>query len=95
MKTLFDFDEDGKAIIPEKEEGELERLRDLDEKIAEAINKVKALKEEKRTLEKRINELEVLLNEKNEEIERLKSEKVTVKSQIEELLKEIESLEIE
>lgn len=107
MSTLFDFkkgsDESkdsleangkSKTLIPKKEEGELERLRNLDEKIADAINRVKALKEEKQALERRVHELEILLNEKNEEIERLRSEKVAVKGQIEDLLREIESLEI-
>ncbi len=107
MSTLFDFKKGSneskdsleanaksKTLIPEKEEGELERLRNLDEKIADAINRVKALKEEKQALERRVHELEILLNEKNEEIERLRSEKVAVKGQIEDLLREIESLEI-
>ncbi len=95
MKGLFDFDEESKKSILNKEEYKLERLRNLDEKITEAINRVRSLKEEKKTLERRIHELETLLNEKNEEIERLKSEKLSVKDQIEELLREIESLEIE
>lgn len=95
MKNLFDFEgRDWEALIPEKEEGELERLRNLDEKIAEAISRVKALKEEKLALERRVRELEMIVNEKNEEIERLKSEKLTVRGQIEDLLREIESLEI-
>lgn len=93
MESLFDFG-DNRALIPEKEERELDRLKDLDEKISDAINRVRALKEEKQLLEKRVQELEMLLNEKNEEIERLRSEKISVKEQIEDLLKEIESLEI-
>ncbi len=107
MSSLFDFKKgsneskdsiessvEAGTLIPEKEERELERLRNLDEKIADAINRVKALKEEKQALERRVHELEILLNEKNEEIERLRSEKVAVKGQIEDLLREIESLEI-
>lgn len=94
MKNLFDFNKDRRPLIPEKEEKELEGLRNLDEKITDAISKVRALKEEKQSLERRVQELEILLNEKNEEIERLKSEKVAVKGQIEDLLREIESLEI-
>jgi chromosome segregation ATPase len=93
--NLFDFNRrDSNESKPEKEEGKLEILRNLDEKIAEAINRVKALKEEKQTLERRVQELEAIVNEKNEEIERLRSEKVAVKAQIEDLLREIESLEI-
>lgn len=94
MGNLFDFDRDGSALFYEKEGRKLERLRSLDEKIAEAINRVRTLKEEKQALERRVQELEMLLNEKNEEIEKLKSEKVLVKGQIEDLLKEIESVEI-
>lgn len=94
MGNLFDFYGNDRLIISEKEDEELERLRELDEKISDAINRVKALKEEKLNLEKRVQELEMLLNEKNEEIERLRAEKVSVKGQIEDLLREIESLEI-
>lgn len=94
MGNLFDFDRDGSTLFYEKEGRKLERLRSLDEKIADAINRVRTLKEEKQALERRVRELEMLLNEKNEEIEKLKSEKVSVKGQIEDLLKEIESLEI-
>lgn len=94
MENLFDFDRDGSALFYEKEGIKLERLRNLDEKIADAINRVRTLKEEKQALERRVRELEMLLNEKNEEIEKLKSEKVSVKGQIEDLLREIESVEI-
>lgn len=94
MGNLFDFDRDSSTLFYEKEGRKLERLRSLDEKIADAINRVRTLKEEKQALERRVRELEMLLNEKNEEIEKLKSEKVSVKGQIEDLLKEIESLEI-
>lgn len=94
MENLFDFDCNGSTLSYEKEGRRLETLRSLDEKIADAINRVRILKEEKQALERKVRELEMLLNEKNEEIEKLKSEKVSVKGQIEDLLKEIESLEI-
>jgi chromosome segregation ATPase len=90
-KTLFDddtFSNTGKEEIP------LNRLKNLDEKIAGAVNKVRALKEEKTVLERRIKELEMQLDEKNQEVERLSSEKNAVKNQIEELLSELETLDV-
>jgi uncharacterized protein (UPF0335 family) len=72
----------------------LERLKELDEKIAGAISKVKVLKDEKQALEQKIKDLEALLNEKSQEVERLTSEKAAIKVQIEELLKELEIFEL-
>ena len=83
------------SSITEKEDRPLEKLKELDEKIADAISKVKVLKEEKQALERRIKELESQLNEKSQEAERLSSEKAAIKVQIEELLKELETLELE
>lgn len=80
--------------IGEKEDKPLDRLKDLDEKIASAISKVKALKEEKILLEQRVRELEAQLKEKNQEIERLSSEKFAIKGQIEDLLNELETIEL-
>ena len=77
-----------------KEVAQVDRLKNLEEKIAVAVDRVKALKEEKVSLEKKIKELESLLDEKNTEIESLKSEKTSIKSQVEELLEELETLEI-
>lgn len=79
----------------EKEGTSLDRLKNLEDKIAGAISKVKALKEEKLLLERKIKELEELLNEKNREVERLASEKFTVKAQVEELLNELEALDLD
>lgn len=90
-KTLFDGDAFSNII---KEEQPLDRLKDLDEKISNAVSKVKALKEEKAVLERRIRELEAQLNKKDEEIEKLSSEKNGIKNQIEDLLNELETLEI-
>ncbi|NWF75070.1 MAG: cell division protein ZapB [Nitrospirae bacterium] len=73
----------------------MEKLKTLEDKIANAIDKVKTLKEEKMITERRVQELEGLLNEKNIEIEQLKAEKSLVKSQLEALLNEIEALEVE
>jgi chromosome segregation ATPase len=72
----------------------LDRLKNLEEKISVAVDRVKALKEEKIILERRIRELEALLNEKNQEIESLGSEKKSIGSQIETLLNELETIEL-
>lgn len=99
QKTLFndENDEKDKEHLRElkKEVKPLEKLKTLEDKIANAIDKVKTLKEEKMITERRIQELEGLLNEKNIEIEQLKTERNLVKSQLEALLNEIEALEVE
>ncbi|HAM50722.1 MAG TPA: hypothetical protein DCP92_08540 [Nitrospiraceae bacterium] len=83
-------------VLPkiDKEDTSLDRLKNLEEKIAGAISKVKALKEDKILLERRIKELEEQLNEKNQEVERLSSEKFSVKRQVEDLLTELETLDL-
>lgn len=70
----------------------MDRLKNLEEKINTAVVRVKALKEEKTTLEKKIRELEAALNEKNQEIAALRSEKTSIGSQLEELLNELETI---
>lgn len=85
----------GRKKNTDKEERSLDRLKNLEEKIAVAINKVKALKEEKVLLERRIRELEEQLEEKDREMTRLSSEKVTVRNQVEELLHELEALDLD
>jgi chromosome segregation ATPase len=77
-----------------KEVAPVDRLINLEEKIATAVDRVKALKEEKISLERKIRELEALLNDRNREVESLKNEKTLIKSQLEELLEELETLEI-
>lgn len=77
-----------------KEVAPVDRLKNLEEKIATAVDRVKALKEEKMSLERKIRELESLLDDKNREVESLKEEKTSIKSQVEELLEELETLEI-
>ena len=72
----------------------METLRNLDEKIVSAIEKVRVLREEKISLENKVRELEAMLNEKNMEIESLRTEKTSVKGQIEELLSELESIDL-
>jgi septal ring factor EnvC (AmiA/AmiB activator) len=101
--SLFGDDPAGAetSTIPEgvsspiiKEVAPVDRLKNLEEKIAVAVDRVKALKEEKISLEKKIRELEAVLNDKNQEIEMLRNEKTNIKSQVEELLEELETLEI-
>lgn len=72
----------------------MDRLKNLEEKIAAAVDRVKALKDEKTVLEKRIRDLEQLLDNKNEEIASLQAEKVSIKGQIDELLEELETIEL-
>jgi chromosome segregation ATPase len=95
-KTLFDDDqlmdqpkEVKKEVMP------LDKLKNLEDKISTAIERVKTLKEEKIVTERRIKELENLLNEKNQEVEQLRAEKNQIKNQLEALLNEIETLESE
>ena len=95
-KTLFDDDQ----VIDQPQNGKkeampLEKLKTLEDKITSAIERVKALKEEKAVTDRRIKELEQLLDQKNEEVEQLKGEKNSIKSQLESLLNEIETLELE
>lgn len=93
-KTLFDDNAFSNSFDTKKEEKPLNRLKNLDEKIANAVGKVKALKEEKVVLERRIRELEAKLIEKDREVEKLSSEKAAIKNQVEDLLNELETLEI-
>jgi chromosome segregation ATPase len=101
-KTLFDGTVAGETVgkpgndslTIQREVLPLDRLKNLEEKITAAVERVKALKEEKTLLDKRIRDLEALLNEKNQEIEAMKSEKSSIGSQLEELLNELETIEI-
>ena len=102
-KTLFDDDSHDKGT-PERPEDifydrkketiPVERLKNLEEKIAAVVIRVKALKEEKNSLERKIRELEGLLNEKNQTIESLTAEKTSIKTQVEDLLTELETIEL-
>ena len=83
------------AFKPHEEETGLDRFKNLEEKIANAISRVRELKEEKTVLERTIRELEGQLDEKNREIERLSAEKTTVKNQVEELLQELDALNLD
>lgn len=76
-----------------KEVGPLERLKNLEEKITAAIEKVKVLKEEKLVIERRAKELEAKLAAKDQEIEKIQAEKTAIKNQVEGLLNELENIE--
>lgn len=70
----------------------MERLKNLEDKISAAIDKVKSLKEEKGDLLLKLKEYEDLIREKNGELDRLSAERDSIRSQVEELLSELESL---
>ena len=72
----------------------MEMFKTFEEKISFAVEKVKALKEEKTGLEERIKELENTLRQKDIDIEKLTSEKTFIKSQIEDLLNELEPVQL-
>jgi len=92
--TLFDDDTSGHdSAERNREVSPLERLKNLEEKIAVAVERVKALKEEKNVLESKLREYEEMLNEKNQEIEAMKSEKSSIGVQLEELLTELDTFE--
>lgn len=82
------------AAYPKTEVKPLDSLQKFEEKIGAAIEKVKALKEEKSVLERKIRELESMLNDKIQEIEALRSEKRSISGQIEDLINELETIEI-
>lgn len=69
-------------------------MQTIEEKIANVIEKVKSLKEEKSSIERKNLELEDALRAKNQEIEKLTSEKSAIRTQIEDLLKELEGFEL-
>ena len=72
----------------------MDRLKNLEEKINAAVDRVKALKEEKSLLEKRIRDLETVIGDRDREIEGLKTEKSSIGSQIQELLNELDTIEV-
>lgn len=64
----------------------------IEQKIAQAVEKVKSLKEEKELLETRVASLEQELRQKDADLARLAAEKEDVKGQIEGLLDELDNL---
>ncbi|MDA8240274.1 MAG: hypothetical protein M0Z67_07875 [Nitrospiraceae bacterium] len=102
-KTLFDGECPGHqpgteagndSFTIQREVLQLDRLKNLEQKITTAVERVKALKEDKTLLERKIRDLESLLDERNQEIETLKSERSSIGSQLEELLNELDTIEI-
>jgi chromosome segregation ATPase len=102
-KNLFDTDasltgftdkSEHKSANIKKEVPPLDRLKNLEEKITTAVEKVKALKDEKTLFERKIKDLENLVNQKDQEIQEIKSEKSSIKNQVEELLNELETIEL-
>lgn len=69
-------------------------MHSVEEKIAQAIEKVRSLKEEKTAVEKKNRDLEEMLRAKDQEIERLSLERTAVKTQIEDLLRELGNFEL-
>jgi len=69
-------------------------MNTVEEKIAQVIDKVRHMKEEKEAVERRNRELEDILRLKEQEIEKLSVEKNGVRAQIEGLLKELEGFEL-
>ncbi|MCE5313000.1 MAG: cell division protein ZapB [Nitrospiraceae bacterium] len=72
----------------------MDLLKTFDEKIATAVEKVKALKDENAELKLKLREFETLLSIKDDELQRLSGEKSSIRSQIEDLLDELDSIEI-
>jgi len=98
-RTLFDDapqikKSSGKETGNKKEGTPLDRLKNLEDKISGAIEKVKILKEEKTALEHRIKELEAKVADKDRELEKLQTEKTAIKNQVEGLLNELDALEV-
>ena len=69
-------------------------MQTVEEKISQVIEKVRSLKEQKNSVDKRNLELEETIQAKDLEVERMATEKVAVKQQIEDLLRELESFEL-
>jgi predicted nuclease with TOPRIM domain len=93
MKTLFDNSPDGAPASGNQEEVPVDRLKDLETKISNAIEKVKSLKQENTALQSRVRELEDLVAEKDAELRDISSEKSLIKGQILDLLDELETIE--
>ncbi len=64
----------------------------IEQKIAQAVEKVKSLKEEKEALQTRVAALEQEIRQKDAEIASITEEKLSVKHQIETLLDELDNL---
>ncbi len=72
----------------------METLKTIEDKIAQALERIRQLKEEKGGLEARVRELERTLALREQEIERLSGEKVSIRKQIEDLITELEGVDV-
>jgi uncharacterized protein involved in exopolysaccharide biosynthesis len=72
----------------------VETLKTIEDKIAQALERIRQLKEEKGSLEARVRELERTLALREQEIERLSGEKVSIRKQIEDLITELEGVDV-
>ncbi len=72
----------------------METLKTIEDKIAQALERIRQLKEEKGSLEARVRELERTLALREQEIERLSGEKVSIRKQIEDLITELEGVDV-
>ncbi len=70
----------------------MDTLKNLEGMITDAVERIRALKEEKKSLERGLKELQASLDQKNQEIERLNIERTEIKGQIEGLLKELDGI---
>lgn len=95
MDKLFkDMEEEtGNSSQANKEVSRLDSVKELNNKLALVIDKVKSLKQEKTNLEERVRELESRLAEKDEELRTVSSDKLSIKDQITDLLNELETIE--
>lgn len=72
----------------------METLKTIEDKIAQALEKIRQLKEEKSVLERRVRDLETAVAAKEQEIERLAGEKTSIRSQIEDLISELDRMDV-
>lgn len=71
----------------------METLKTIEDKIAQALEKIRQLKEDKGALEKRVRDLETMVAAKEQEIERLTGEKASIRGQIEDLISELDRID--
>jgi chromosome segregation ATPase len=95
MEKLFkDMDkEPDTSSQSKKEDSGLDSIRELKNKLALVIEKVKTLKQEKASLETRVQELEHRLEDKEKELQMVSSDKLSIKDQITDLLNELDTIE--
>jgi len=88
MDTLFPVEPD--ILSPKEVRMNTSAAFSIEQKILQAVEKVRQLKEEKDEMAKRVAALEQTIQVKDAEIARLANERATVKDQIESLLDELD-----